>query len=140
VYKRQGLPNRAGKAVELLGNLDFRQVQAINRMAAKTGKAAGISCSRTETQGVAILEQLAAGMPVAVPGGTVWKKDIDKSRAGILLSGDYEHDTMMLLNLVEEDGRRDRMSEFGPALIDECYNPVTQYRKLAGIYRQVAAS
>ena len=135
------LPFRAGEGVEFLGNQSFDRIQAINRKAALSGNAIGISCSRTETQGVALLEQLAAGLPVTVYDGTVWTEDLEKSRTGLLLSGrSIEEDACSLKELARDTNQRLRMAEFGPALIQQNHNPITQYKKLAKIYRRVAES
>lgn len=134
------LPYAAGAEVIFLGNQDVTRVHAINRKASRSDNAIGISCSTTETQGVAFLEHLAAGLPGTAYDSTVWAKEINRSGAGLLMTGYLEHDANLLKELARDHARRAHMAESGPALIAECYNPQIQYKKLAGVYRQVAAS
>lgn len=92
------LPKEARSAIILLGQHPKNKVLQINKMAY-----AGISLSITEVQGLAVLEQMACGMPVIVPEDTCWESWVKESGGGIVTRRDLSNFSEAYKFLLDKD-------------------------------------
>jgi glycosyltransferase involved in cell wall biosynthesis len=128
------LPPHLRNRVNFLGSVPRYMVFAVAKICD-----IGITLSTTESQGLALLEQMAMGLPVIVPAGTTFDKPVGESMGGFLVSLDVKDVCSAIQCLSQNYPERLRMGLRAGAYIQENYSPAVQYRKLIEIYEEMLA-
>lgn len=90
--------------------------------------------SRSENQGVALVEAMAAGLPVIVTPGVGIAQEIVANGAGILSSGDSKSLTDAMHSLSAEPTRRAELGAHGRKLVAQKFSLDVMTQKLLAVY------
>ena len=92
--------------------------------------------SRAENFGIAVVEALAAGLPVIISDEVGIHPQIRESSAGLVIGPDEDALARAILELMDEPQRR-RMSGAARPLAEQHYSSKVMGSRLADLYREV---
>jgi len=94
-----------------------------------------IFASLTETQGLVVLESLAAGTPVVAIAEKGIKDVLEDGRGALLVKGEDEDDFLVKVkSILDDDSRRERLSKLGIEYVEEKWSMDSAVEKLLKIY------
>jgi glycosyltransferase involved in cell wall biosynthesis len=93
--------------------------------------------SRSESFGVAVVEAMAAGLPVVITEGVGIYDAVQKAEAGLVIPCDAEALASALLRLANDAGLRQRLAANGQALVRDRFSLPAMIRSLADLYQDV---
>ncbi len=94
--------------------------------------------SYSENFGLAVVEAMAAGLPVIVTPGVAVAREIEQGGAGLVASPNAESLASAMLTLVVQATRRSAMGECGRRLVAEKYSVEAMTRALLALYQTTA--
>lgn len=128
----------AGKII-FLGNQDRSDLQWIfNSIKERAKRVAAITLSLTETQGLALLEQIKCGYPAIVLGNTYLEEIISDGRCGIVVQDDVRMIAVSIHVFFSwSDDYYMQVSECGSEYIAMRFDSYAAYDRLQDIYENV---
>ena len=125
--KELGLKGR----VYFTGNIDFEDMPLVYKDADLL-----LFASRTETQGIVILEALASGLPVVAVNDAVYDGIIKDKKNGILVSNDIDQFAKACLNLLNNPTYRKKLSENAAKFVEE-FSASRTAERLSNLYEKL---
>ncbi len=127
LVRQQGLTDRVAFTGAVYG---------MDKFALLRGAELFVLPSYSESFGVVLLEALCCGCPVIMTPEVGIARDIEKSRAGVIVRGFPDEIGAAINSLLDDPDRRMRMSEIGKKVVADLYSWESIASKMQTAYRQ----
>lgn len=109
-----------------------------DKAAALAGADVFVLPSYSENYGIAVVEAMAAGVPVVISDQVGLSSDVGDAQAGLVVPCEMTPLTQALMELGQDSDRRKYMGQQGRALVQERFSTTVATQRLIEVYNQLA--